>query len=137
MNLFDWKPEYSVGVPAIDAQHQKLFRMAGDLHNAMGAGKGKDHMAGLLAGLIAYTCEHFAAEEQIMQQHQYPGYSEHHRQHEDLKRQVLDFQQQMEANKVVLTMDLMQFLSDWLSHHIKGSDHQMAAWVMQQRAPVH
>lgn len=129
MNLFAWKPEYSVGAPVIDAQHQKLFHMAGELHNAMSAGKGKEHMAELLTALIAYTCEHFAAEENIMRRCAYPEYNDHHKQHEDLKRQVTEFQKQFQDNQVVLTIDLMQFLSDWLTHHIKGSDHKMAAWV--------
>lgn len=129
MSLFSWKPEYSVGAPIIDAQHQKLFHMADDLHSAMSAGKGKDHMAELLSGLIAYTCEHFATEELMMRKCAYPAYVDHHKEHEDLTRQVKDFQKHFQANEAILTIDLMQFLSDWLTHHIKGSDQKMAAYV--------
>lgn len=94
-------------------------------------------MAGLLSGLIAYTCEHFDTEEGIMRRAGFPEYARHRQQHEELKRQVLDFQKQVLENKVVLTIDLLQFLSDWLTHHIKGSDQKMAAWVKQQGAAVH
>jgi hemerythrin len=135
MNLFAWKPEYSVGAPVIDTQHQKLFRMADELHLAMAAGKGKDQLRELLDALIAYTCEHFATEEAMMHKAAYPGFAEHHRQHEDLKRQVIDFQKQMAANQAVLTVDVMEFLSNWLRHHIKGSDQKLASFI--SKAPAH
>jgi len=32
IDMFEWKPEYSVQIPEIDAQHQKLFALAGELH---------------------------------------------------------------------------------------------------------
>jgi len=134
MSLFTWKPEYSVGAPVVDTQHQKLFRMADDLHTAMAAGKGKDHLGELLDALIAYTCEHFSTEEAMMRKTGYPGFAEHHKQHEDLKRQVVDFRTQMTTKDAVLTIDVMQFLSDWLSHHIQGSDHQMADYISKSHA---
>ena len=134
MSLFAWKPEYSVGAPVIDAQHQKLFRMADDLHHAMAAGKGKDRLGELLDALIAYTCEHFATEEAMMHKTAFPGFADHHKEHEDLKRQVVDFRKHMAANEAVLTIDVMEFLSNWLSHHIKGSDQKLASFIA--KAPV-
>jgi len=103
--------------------------MAAELHDAMVAGQGKSHMAELLKALVAYTAEHFATEERIMRQTGFPGYPEHHLEHEKLTHQVLEFQRQFEEGRAVLTIDLMQFLNDWLSSHIKASDKKMAAYV--------
>ncbi len=129
MEMFSWKAEYSVGLPVIDTQHKKLFRMADDLHKAMTAGKGNALLTKLLSDLVAYTCEHFDAEEGMMWRSGFPGYAAHHKEHEDLKRQVFEFQDQMKAGKVLLTIDLLTFLQTWLSHHIKGSDQKVAAHV--------
>ena len=40
MALLTWTTEYSVAVEAIDKQHQKLFAMLNELHDAMKSGKG-------------------------------------------------------------------------------------------------
>ena len=38
-----------------------------------------------------------------------------------------EMQQQIKSNNAMVTMDLMDFLKDWLVKHIKGSDKQYQA----------
>src|SRR5579864_6490115 len=118
MSLFTWKDAYSVGHPAIDGQHKRLFQFADKLHSAMESGKGRDVLNQTLEDLVLYTKQHFAAEEKLMQQHQYPEYPQHKAEHDALTQKVGKFQQDFAAGKVVLTIELLQFLKDWLSHHI-------------------
>ncbi|HTA47240.1 MAG TPA: hemerythrin domain-containing protein [Bryobacteraceae bacterium] len=65
--MSDWKPEYSVGIPAIGAQHKRLFALAGELHSAMSQGKGPDVLNQSLARLVDHTKDHFAAEERLIE----------------------------------------------------------------------
>ncbi len=132
MSLFTWKPEHSVGAPVIDAQHQKLFRMADDLHHAMAAGKGRGHLG---EALIACTCEHCATEEAMMRKTAFPGFAEHHKQHEDLKRQVVDFRKQMAANEAVLTINVIEVVSNWAEPPHRGLGQKMASFI--SKAPLH
>jgi hemerythrin len=37
---------------------------------------------------------------------------------------VVAFQRQFESGSVTITLDLMNFLSDWLINHIKGVDRR-------------
>ena len=70
--MFEWKPEYSVQIPEIDTQHQRLFVLAGELHAAMAQGKGKAVLEQSLSQLVDYTKSHFAAEEKLMGRYAFP-----------------------------------------------------------------
>lgn len=132
--MFEWKQEYSVQIPEIDAQHQRLFALAGTLHKAMAEGKGKDVLQQALARLINYTKEHFAAEEALMRKFNYPEFEAHKKEHEKLTAQVVDFQQRFQRKENCLTVDLMQFLKTWLQQHISRSDQKYAALIRTRLA---
>jgi hemerythrin len=125
MALFAWNDAYAVGVPEIDRQHQQLFAYAGQLHSAMIAGNGREVLGPILAGLITYTRAHFATEERLMQQSRFAGYAEHKAEHDALTRRVLRLQQEFDAGRVALTVEVMNFVRDWLARHITGTDQQL------------
>ena len=127
--MFEWKPEYSVHIPEIDAQHQRLFVLAAELHAAMAEGKGKAVLEQSLAHLVDYTKVHFAAEEQLMGQYRYPEAGAHKAQHDQLAAQVLDLQKKFRSGDTALTLSLMVFLKNWLERHIAGSDQQYSTYI--------
>jgi len=129
MSLFAWSDKYSLHIGQIDEQHKKLVGMLNELFDAMKAGKGNDVLDNVLSQLIAYTKSHFATEERLMKAHGYPGYQEHKAEHDDLTKQVLDFQQRFQARSTGLSMELMSFLKNWLINHIQGSDKSYAPFL--------
>ena len=60
MALFTWDTKYSVGLADIDEQHQRLFRLINDLHDAVQHGHGREMMTRVLQELVAYFKTHFA-----------------------------------------------------------------------------
>lgn len=122
MALFAWSDGYSVNIMEIDNQHKRLIELINELHSAMAAGKGKEVLGKTLQGLIDYTKTHFAYEENLMKTHGYSEYSQHKTAHEKLVSQVLDFQKKFQAGEMLVTIDIMNFLKDWLSKHIMGTD---------------
>jgi hemerythrin-like metal-binding protein len=129
MGLFAWSDTYSLEHPQIDREHQALFAMAEKLHQAMLDGSGAAVLRDLLARLINYTQVHFSHEEALMRQHAYPGIDAHVAEHRKLAEQVVELQRKHAAGKLTLTMETMQFLRDWLDHHIKRSDHLVAQHI--------
>lgn len=129
MSMFEWKQEYSVGHAEIDAQHKRLFELASELHAAMARGKGKEEMSKTLSNLVAYTRLHFASEERLMQTHHYPDYVHHKVLHDALTAKVIEFQKEFELGRVGVTIGLLQFLKDWLQHHIGETDHKVAIFL--------
>ncbi|HTS74990.1 MAG TPA: bacteriohemerythrin [Bryobacteraceae bacterium] len=127
MSLFAWNPAYSVGCAEIDEQHQQLFQMADDLHRAMLERRGKETIGGLLKRLVAYTVYHFSAEERQMKQSGFPNYIEHHAEHVKLTQRVVEYQEKVLKGETSVSIEVLQFLSDWLKHHIQGSDQKVGA----------
>ena len=58
MAYLDWSESYSVGIPKIDMQHQKLVAFLNQLYEAMQAGKGNDVLGKVLNDLAMYTKTH-------------------------------------------------------------------------------
>jgi len=131
--MFEWNASYSVNIGSIDAQHQNLFAIGRELYAAMNAGQGKSVVAKILDRLIQYTVVHFAHEERLMKVHNYKDYAAHKAEHDALTRQVLQFQKDFQNGRAAMSIQLLQFLKDWLSHHINGSDKKYAP-ALQEKA---
>ncbi len=127
--MFEWNPEYSVHIQSIDAQHQNLFAIGRELYAAMSAGQGKTALGRILDRLVQYTIVHFAHEERLMKQCQYPDFAAHKAEHDALTAQVVNFQQEFHAGRVTMAVQILQFLKEWLERHIKGSDTSYAPYL--------
>jgi len=134
MVLFQWSDDYSVKVPSIDAQHQRLVAMLNELHDGMSRGHGAEHLTPILNGLIDYTAQHFAHEEALFAEHDYPEAAEHTAEHQRLVGQVLAFKSKLENKQASINMELMKFLKDWLIKHILGSDMRYSALLVEKHA---
>ncbi len=122
MALIGWSNDLSVGIAEIDVQHKKLVALINQLHDAMLAGKGKEATAPVLKELGRYVGTHFSCEEKYMQQFKYPRFAEHKAQHAALTAKAQDFVAKFESGQAALSMDLMNFLREWLTGHIKITD---------------
>jgi hemerythrin len=122
MPLIDWSAELSVNVAEIDKQHQKLIGMINALNGAMRPGKGKDVLGGIIDELIEYTKAHFSMEERYFDEFMYPGAHAHKREHLEFVKKVSEFRSNFQQGKLGLSIEVMDFLSDWLKKHIMGTD---------------
>jgi hemerythrin len=129
MALFEWSDKYSVNIKEIDEQHKKLIGIINDLHDAMSKGKSNDVLSHVLQDLIDYTRLHFAREERIMSMHGYTDYAAHKAVHEDLVRQVTKFDKEFREEKFGLSIQMMNFLKDWLSKHILETDKKYSPFL--------
>lgn len=116
----------SVGNPVIDRDHRMLIQYVNEMHSAMGAGKGKEIVGSILAKLVKYTQEHFQREEAIWKIRQYVDFDKHKQLHVDLLHTVAEFKGKHDKGEVLLTLDVMNFLRDWLTNHILKADKAAA-----------
>jgi len=129
MPLLNWNESYSVKIAQIDLQHKKLVEIINELHESMKAGKSKEVLGKILDELINYTANHFKTEEDLFDKYGYPDKITHKRQHGDLVDQVLKFKANFESGKSVLSIDLMNFLKEWLIQHMTGSDKKYSSYL--------
>ena len=129
MPLMTWKDEYSVKIQTIDSQHKKLIDLLNQIYDASRVGKGKEILGKILNELVTYTKIHFATEEEFFKKFSYPGYIQHKIEHDKLTKQVTDFQEQYAIGRVTLSIEIMQFLKDWLNGHILGTDKKYSEFL--------
>jgi hemerythrin len=138
MELFSWDDRYTLGHPQIDREHEALFALGEKLLDAMHNGGGKEVLRGLFDRVITYTQVHFAHEEALMNQHLYPGTDIHMAEHQKLVAQVTEFYKKFEADQLAITTETLQFLRNWLDHHIRQSDQLVVVHIRRrERALTH
>ncbi|MEZ0574552.1 bacteriohemerythrin [Halodesulfovibrio aestuarii] len=127
--LFIWSDDLSVGINSIDEQHKVLISLINELHAAMKARRSQDDILVVIDNLKNYTVTHFGYEEDLFAKHGYPDTPAHLVQHRKFVSDVVDFEKGVRSGKLTVTMDVMKFLKDWLTHHIKGTDKQYTGFL--------
>ncbi len=122
MALVEWKSAYATNIAEVDAQHKRLVGFVNELHDAITHGKGQSALSKILNELVDYTVYHFGTEEKLFDKYDYPESELHKQQHKGLVEQVAAVKDKFDSGEKVLTIDVMNFLRDWLHDHILGSD---------------
>lgn len=132
-----WRPEYSVGIEEIDAQHQELFRRAGlfieSLHR-----QSRQEIGILLSFLRLYAVTHFGAEEAWMREAGYPGTVEHEKQHDRFIKDILALSDQHEkkSGPGIEPDRVSGWLEKWLKHHVTETDTDLARHLRASGVPA-
>ncbi len=129
MAFMNWKDDFAVNVKEVDAQHKKLLELLNRLFDAMKVGKGREALGGILKELIDYTVYHFGTEERLFQQYGYPEYAKHKKEHDDLTKQAVELKTAFDAGQKMITIDVMNFLKDWLNVHILQEDKKFGPFL--------
>jgi hemerythrin len=129
MEFLTWTDRYSVGVKEIDDQHKQLIGMINDLHAAMLSMQGKEALTNVLHKLANYCVSHFSLEEKLMSDNGYPGYAEHKDKHVKMTIKVQELVGAVKSGKSTITIDVMNFLKNWLDMHIMGTDKQYGPFL--------
>jgi hemerythrin len=117
-----WTEDLRVGVEEVDRQHQRLLYLMERLHHAMLEGRGKEVLGHTIDELLEYTVTHFATEERLFRAHHYPAEASHKSEHQYFIDKVTDFKHGFAEDRVMLSLDVMDFLSEWLVDHISETD---------------
>ncbi|MFD1588940.1 bacteriohemerythrin [Halorientalis brevis] len=123
----EWDDErYSVDIDRFDEQHKRLFGLLNDLHTAMDEGHSEEKVGDILRELERYTEYHFGDEEEFMQDCGYAMdcadcFYNHREMHEEFADRVSELREKHE-NGEHITVEVLQFVRDWLDSHIGASD---------------
>jgi hemerythrin-like metal-binding protein len=129
MPIVAWKDDYSVQIKDIDNQHCGLIDQINMLHDAMKQRKGSEVIGTIVTELADYTQRHFMTEEQLFMKHGYPESAKHTREHNAFIDKVAGFQKDLKAGRVMLSMEVLNFLKEWLIGHIQIADKKYAPFL--------
>ena len=129
--MYEMKPEYLTNIPLIDEEHQQLFDYANQvydlLHQEFIADK-YDNIADVLGKLRDYTKKHFAEEEAYMESIQYKRLFSQKIQHNAFIQKLEEWDLESidgSDNQDETIQEMLNFLTDWLIHHILELDTQI------------
>ncbi len=133
MELIKWTKEYSIGIKEIDNQHEGLVIIINELFNLMSEGKARNKLKDIFDHLTDYTKKHFKTEEILMVKYAYPNFDQHKQEHTKFIEKLFDLKKEFESNKLTISLEVLNFLKDWLLNHILISDKKYVSVVKDNR----
>lgn len=127
--VIPWKSEYETGISEVDNQHKQLVDILNKLYEAMSVGKGKDVLESIFNELTSYTITHFSSEEKYMVVYAFPDTQNHKAQHKKLIEEVTRFKNDYANGNSKISINLANYLKNWILNHIQGSDKQMGKYL--------
>jgi hemerythrin len=128
-----WDTNLSIGIKEIDRQHKQLIAMLNQLIELEGVSVDSETISDTLTKMTDYADYHFTSEEQFMQEHAYPEYEIHKKEHVEFMRKTAELSLGTMMYKKTIPVELLTYLKEWLVEHIMASDRQIKTYIEQSR----
>ena len=130
MAIFNWDDEYSVNIFMIDSHHKRLFDIMNRLYDLMADGADDNAIIRIIAELLDYTNYHFAEEEKMMAQFNYPELSSHKQLHKEFITKIEEFQTSAKNGMAIFVAVKVADLGiTWLKSHILTVDKRYKTYM--------
>lgn len=129
MPMLEWNDSLSISVAEVDTQHKGLVDMVNTLYDSMKGEAAAAMLLGIVDEMRRYTEVHFGTEEKLMDQYAYPDTPAHKAEHRDFISKVAQVENDCKIGKSTLSMDVLNFLSNWLVTHINGTDKRLGMFL--------
>ena len=133
MSLMPWDlNKFDVHVHAMNNDHEHIVELINRIHDADAAGTPANAVLRVLDELGAFTTEHFAGEEQLMEYVGYADLPRHRVMHQQLLREFTKHRNAFAAEGGRLPKAFFDFLKLWLTAHIRNIDMRYGEFVEAQ-----
>lgn len=126
MTQIQWGLDCYTGLPEVDRQHQQLFALINRLSDVKL--RDPEMLEQTFAELRDYVRDHFALEEQLMAEANVDAahYVQHRAAHAGFVARLNQLWQNYSDGSEAAADQLLEFLTNWLRHHILHTDQSMA-----------
>lgn len=131
MAFITWNKMYSVSVKSMDEQHYKLVELTNNLYEGIKAGRKNEVIIETFRGLVEYTQVHFASEEKLLENNEYPFNQllKHKQEHRDFMVKTKELFDKAKSGSTTVSFEMLNFLRDWLMNHIAESDKRYGPFL--------
>ena len=132
--MVKWSDKYNIGVPEIDRQHKRLFKMVNELYDGLHkAGPYReDAFRHTIKELVNYVHEHFNSEYNLMKEINYPHFDEQVSLHNSFIQKVLEYVRRCEAGESGIPYEFVNYLRDWVFSHISIEDKKIGFFLAKK-----
>jgi hemerythrin-like metal-binding protein len=128
----EWGDQYLVGVSEIDEQHQQLIEMLNEFYDGLSQRRGRESLERLLRRMLDYARDHFATEEELMEQYDAPGSESHKKQHQRFLDRAVEMTDRLMTAQLLIPLEVTGFLRAWLARHIQVTDKALGRFLTEQ-----
>jgi hemerythrin len=129
MEWIRWDHVLATGHAILDTDHQRLVELFNRLAAVVKGRKGKAACVELLDNIIHHAQVHFAFEEQLMSEQNYPNADLHAAEHCQLTKQAIRYMVKFQTGCAGSHIPLIHFPEDWLTRHILTADKELAEFL--------
>jgi len=131
-----WAKSLETGNTVIDSQHKQLFTELTNLFDAYRSGKEQQGIEKTLEFMKTYVLKHFADEEKLQEEHNYPEYIAHKKLHDEFKDVVQTFVAKLSQSGPTddFFLEVYTVFHEWLVNHIKIEDLKIARYIQGSKA---
>lgn len=133
MDFAIWSESLSVEIDLIDDQHKVLILLINDTSRMIMA-KNNDKVVEILKELRNYTDIHFSEEEELFKRSDYPKTEKHVREHRFFINKLAEFEANLAENDPTVSINILEFLKNWLFYHIQIVDKGYSLYVKKALA---
>lgn len=125
MTPLEWKPEYSVGVEAVDHEHRELIDLVNRIGEALMSGRPMAEVEAVFGDLFRAISSHFALEERFMREHGYDQLAQHKADHERLLDELRDTMDDHHDGLEGSVERLTEAVGAWFAVHFQTHDARL------------
>jgi hemerythrin len=129
MEWIPWTSVLATGHTVLDTDHEHLVALFHQLAVSVKERQSKIACIKLLDKIIQHAHVHFAFEEQLMSEQNFPKTDQHTAEHARLIQQAIRYRTKFEADSPGSHISLIHFPEDWLTLHILTADKQFANFL--------
>ena len=136
---FKWKEEFNLNIEEIDKQHKKLMeigRRAYDIAIIDDGYDRYDEIMEIIDELLEYTKYHFEYEEKMLKEYNYVHIHDQEEEHSFYIYKIKDIasRDDIDDNQRKVVLEVIDFLSEWISKHIAIADREYAVFLKRVSA---
>ena len=142
-NPFAFTDKYKTDIPLVDDEHRHLFEIieqTNDLIHSNLLHDKYDEIMHLLDELRSYTETHFSDEEDLMEKISYPGLDAQKKAHAAFVDKLVHIDinelDEIDDHQQAYLFELINYLLNWLSNHILGSDKKIGEYIKENNITI-
>jgi len=135
-NFLEWRNEWSLGIEVIDQHHRQLAVMFNKIielylsnDDQTDSGQRSNQLHEQLNIFYEKIKEHFNEEEDLMLKTNYPGHTNHAREHLMLLAELKHYIRQIDEELDNISTETLSSLKVWFISHITGPDKELADFL--------
>jgi hemerythrin-like metal-binding domain len=136
---FKWKEEYNLNIKEIDKQHKKLMEIGKRAYDIAIIDDGYDRydeIMEIIDELLEYTKYHFEYEEKMLREYNYIHVHDQEEEHGFYIYKIKEIasRDDIDENQRKVVLEVIDFLSEWISKHIMVADRKYAVFLKRVAA---